>query len=151
MTRELLLAVAVLTVAAACTSSGTSPAPAPDAPPAATGPPPSPGTPTSRPTGITSQEAARVAPLAPAHLSARPDAHGVRLEWPATGEDVAYYRCLRRPAQTSQWTTIGRTVPTDLAYVDRDPVNGSYVYGVQAVNAYGVASATTQSQPVTVH
>jgi hypothetical protein len=133
MTRHLLLAAALITVASACTASGT-PAPAPDA----------------VPSGITSQDAARIGPLAPAKLTAMVDTGNVRLAWPATGEDIAYYQCLRRAASTGQWQPVGRTPPDQHTFLDADPGNGTYVYGVQAVKASGLASPITESQPVTI-
>ena len=100
------------------------------------------------PTGIDPHQAAHVAPLAPAQLVADTDAGGVRLSWPATGEDIEYYQCLRRSSTSDQWEPIGQTTPPDLAYLDHNPGAGLHVYGVQAVNAYGTVSAITESQPI---
>ncbi|HYS37843.1 MAG TPA: hypothetical protein VEO01_19670 [Pseudonocardiaceae bacterium] len=155
MTRELLLATAVLLAAAGCASADH------PAPPTSTttttgsavaGTPPAPGAPSpTSPTGITSQDAARVAPLAPAQLTATPDHGGVRLAWSATGEDVAYYQCLRRAGATGTWEPIGRTAtPGEVTYLDRNPGSGTHIYGIQAVNTYGTASPITESQPVVV-
>ncbi|MCW3840629.1 hypothetical protein ONA70_11020 [Micromonospora yasonensis] len=142
MTRVLLLAAAVLVAAAAC-ASGTPPPNTATESPAATPPPP------SSPAGITSQEAARIAPLAPAQLTAVTDAATIRLAWPGTGEDIAYYQCLRR-TPGGQWLPVGRTPPAQHTYVDRNPGTGTHVYGVQAVNLSGLASPITESRPVTI-
>ncbi len=147
MTRELLLAAAVLVVVAACASTG-SPTPPPNAATTtgslAASPPP------SSPTGITSQDAARIGPLAPPRLTAVADAGSVRLSWPATGEDVAYYQCLRRAALAGDWQPAGRTPPRQYTYLDSNPGTGTYIYGVQAVNASGLASPIVESQPITI-
>jgi hypothetical protein len=150
MMRELLLAVAVLTVCTACAATGPPRSSAHTTPPTA-GPTPTAGlSPATGPTGISSPDAARIGPLAPARLTAVADAGNVRLTWPATGEDVAYYQCLRRTTTTSSWELLGQTTPGDLSYLDRRPGNGTYVYGVRAVNTYHVASAITESAPITV-
>ena len=148
MTRELLLAAAVLAVVTGCASTGTPTPPSNTAP--ATGPaaanPPSP----SSPTGITSQDAARIGPLAPPRLTAVADAGNIQLTWPATGEDVAYYQCLRRAAPAGPWQPVERAQSQDHTCLDHSPGSGTYIYGVQAINASGLASPITQSQPITV-
>jgi hypothetical protein len=150
MTRQLFLAAAILVVAAGCASPNTPPSPA-DTTRSTVVRPTTPAVPSpATPTGITSQDAARVAPLAPARLTAVADTGGVRLAWPGTGEDVAAYQCLRRTAATSQWQPIGRTAPGETAYLDRVLADGTYTYGVQVVSAYGTVSAITESPPVTV-
>jgi hypothetical protein len=151
MTRQLFLAAAVLVVAAGCASSNTPPSPADTTRSTVVVRPTTPAVPSpATPTGITSQDAARVAPLAPARLTAVADTGSVRLAWPDTGEDVAAYQCLRRTAATSQWQPIGRTAPGETIYLDRVPGDGTYTYGVQAVSAYGTVSAITESPLVTV-
>jgi hypothetical protein len=142
MTRELLLAAAVLT---ACASPGNPPTrPSAVTASASASPPPA-----SNPTGITSQGAARVAPLAPTWLSAAAADDGVQLTWPATGEDLAYYQCLRRTVTAGEWQPAARTTSEQHTCLDRNPANGTYIYGVQAVNAAGLASPITESQPIT--
>ncbi|PWR12613.1 hypothetical protein DKT69_23360 [Micromonospora sicca] len=140
MIRAPLLAAAVVLTAAACASTGTPPDTGPESP--------SPPSPSSGPAGITSQEAARIAPVAPALLTAFPDTGTVRLTWSSTGEDLAYYQCLRR-SPDGRWAPIGQTPPTRRSCVDRNPGSGSRVYGVRAVSTSGLASAITESRPVT--
>ena len=151
MTRELLLTAAALIVVTACASTGT-PTPPPKAATATGSPTASPPPPASSasPTGITSQDAARIAPLAPPQLTAVADGGSVRLTWPATGEDVAYYQCLRRTAPAGEWQPAGRTPPDQHTFLDRNPGNGTYIYGVQAINASGLASPITESRPIMV-
>ncbi|MBM0226240.1 MULTISPECIES: hypothetical protein [Micromonospora] len=150
MTRQLLLVAAVLVAATACASTGTPPPPPNTATatgsesPTATPPLP------SNAAGITSQEAARIAPLAPSQLTAVTDAATIRLTWPATGEDLAYYQCLRRANPDGQWLPVGRTPPAQHTYVDSNPGTGTHIYGVQAVNTSGLASPITESQPITI-
>jgi hypothetical protein len=148
MTRELLLAAAVFTMLTACASTGTPTPPRNGA--TATGSPTASPPPPSSSTGITSQDAARIAPLAPLRLTAVADAGSVRLTWPATGEDVAYYQCLRRRTPAGEWQPVGRTPPDQHTFLDHNPSNGTYTYGVQAINTSGLASPTTESQPVTI-
>jgi hypothetical protein len=154
MTRELLLATAVLLAAAGCTpaDSPTPPMPAvATTMPSTAGTPPTRGTPsTTSPTGITSQDAALLAPLATAQLTATADHGTVRLTWSPTGEDIAFYQCLRHSGTTGAWEPIGRTTPGEVTYLDRNPGSGTRVYGIQAVNTYGIASPITDSQPVLV-
>lgn len=148
MTRTPLLAAAVLLAAAGCASAGT-PSPPPNTA-TATGPEsPTAPPPPSSPTGITSREAARIAPLAPARLMAVTETGTIRLTWPATGEDLAYYQCLRRDA-SGHWLPIGQAPPTRQTYVDRNPGTGTRIYGVRAVNTSGLASPITESRPVTI-
>jgi hypothetical protein len=45
---------------------------------------------------------------------------------------------------------IPRTAPGETTYLDRVPGAATYTYGVQAVNAYGTVSASTESPPFTV-
>ena len=78
------------------------------------------------------------------------DAGGVRLTWPATGEDVGYYQCLRRTAPAGQWQPVDRTTADQRTCLDRRAGAGTYVYGVQAVSASGLASPITESRPVTI-
>lgn len=139
MIRTPLMAAAVILIAA-CASTGTPPDTGTESP--------SPPSPSSGPTGVTSQEAARIAPVAPALLTALPDTRTVRLTWSSTGEDLAYYQCLRR-SPDGPWTPIGQTRPTHCSCVDRNPGSGSRVYGVRAVSRSGLASAITESRPVT--
>jgi len=148
MTRELLLAAAVLAVVAACASTGTPTQPPSTAAAGSGSPTASP--PSPRPSGITSEDAARVGPLAPARLTAVAEAGGVRLTWPATGEDVGYYQCLRRTAPAGQWQPVDRTTADQRTCLDRPAGAGTYVYGVQAVSASGLASPITESRPVTI-
>jgi hypothetical protein len=154
MTRELLLATAVLLAVAGC-APAENPTPripaVPTTTPSTTARTPTQGTlsPTT-PTGITSQGAARVAPLAPAQLTATADHGTVRLTWSPTGEDIAFYQCLRRSGTTGAWEPIGRTTPGEVTYLDRNPGSGTRVYGIQAVNTYGTTSPITDSQPVLV-
>ncbi|MEU7873057.1 hypothetical protein [Dactylosporangium sp. NPDC049140] len=149
MTRELLLSVVVLTLATAC---GPADAPgAPDAVNTASSAAGSAGpSPAASPSGITSHEAGRIAPLAPPSLTAVADAGRVRLEWPATGEDLAYYQCLRRPAEAGVWQSVGRAPAAQHTYVDPEPGDGLYIYGVQAVAVSGLASPITESQVVRI-
>lgn len=152
MTRGLLVAAAALTVVTACASPGAQ-TPHPDGATAGGSPPASPAPPSNpdgNPAGITSEEAARIAPLAPPRLTAVTDAGGVRLTWPATGEDVAFYQCLRRNTPVGEWQPAGRTPPDQHTFLDRNPVKGTYLYGVQAVNAAGLSSPIAESQPVTI-
>ena len=86
-------------------------------------------------------------PLAPGHLDAVEEAGTVRLSWPATGEDVDYYRCLRRKAGATQWETIGRTAHAELTLAVSNPGTTADVYGVQAVNTFGTASSIVESRP----
>jgi hypothetical protein len=95
-------------------------------------------------------DASKVAPLAPATLTAIIEAHDVRLSWPATGEDVTRYQCLRRGATASRWEPIAQASAGDRTCLDKSPAAGSYVYGVQAVSNYGTASTITESPPLTV-
>jgi hypothetical protein len=148
MTRELLLAATVFTMVTACASTGT-PTPPPNTATGSRSPTASPP-PSSSPTGITSQDAARIAPVAPPRLTAAADAGSVRLTWPATGEDVAYYQCLRRATPTARWQPVGRTPPDQYTCLDRNPGTGTYIYGIQAINAAGLASPVTESQPITI-
>ncbi|MBI1758724.1 MAG: fibronectin type III domain-containing protein [Actinobacteria bacterium] len=101
-------------------------------------------------TGITSEEAARVAPLPPVSLRVVASAGRVLLSWPATGEDVARYRCLRRPALTGGWVPVSAVTGAEHSCRDDHPSAGRSVYGVQAVTGYGVASTITESLPITV-
>ena len=136
MIRQTLLTTATLVVLTGCASTGSA-VPAPSSASAGS-------------TGITSQDAARIAPLAPPQLTAVTDAGSVRLTWPTTGEDVAYYRCLRRAAPDGQWQPAGHSRPDQRTCLDRNPRPGTYVYGVQAVNGAGLDSTITESQPVTI-
>jgi len=149
MTRELLLAAAVIAVVTACASTGT-PTPPPSTTAAGSGSPTASPPPQSGPTGITSEDAARIAPLAPARLTAVADAGGVQLTWPATGEDIQYYQCLRRTAPAGRWQPVARAAADQHTCLDHGPGAGTYVYGVQAVNASGLASPITESRPVTI-
>jgi hypothetical protein len=148
MTRELLLGAVVLVGVTACASTHT-PTPPPNAA-TVTGSATTNSPPPSSPSGITSQDAARIAPLAPPQLAAVAEAGSVRLTWPATGEDLAYYQCLRRTAPAGEWQPAGRTPPEQHTCLDRNPGNGTYIYGVQAIKSSGLASPITESQPITV-
>lgn len=132
MTRHHLPAAVLLAVLAGC---------APHTPTAPSGGPPS--VPAD---GISSAEAGRVAPLAPAELAAVVEADGVRLTWPATGEDVTYHEVLRRKLPDGAWRTIGRT--GEVSWWDRRPEPGRLGYAVRAVNPAGRASALTESAAV---
>jgi len=147
VTRELLLAAAVLVLATGCTFSGTPTSPSN----AGTQQPSAPTTPAGPDrTGISSPDAARIGPLAPPRLTVVAAAGGVQLTWPTTGEDLAYYQCLRRADPGGSWQQIGRTAPEQLSYLDRDPRTGTYVYGVQAVNPAGLGSPIAESQPISI-
>ena len=135
MTRALFLTVVV---AVSCSA----PRPASPAQPGPAAPPASAGTAT---TGIDPRQAAQLAPLAPATLTATVEVGRVRLSWPATGEDVAYYQLLRRDPAAAAWTQVGRADPGTLSYLDTNPEPGPQRYGVQAVSPYGLASAVTES------
>lgn len=119
MIRELLLAATVLVVVAACASTSSPTPPAHATTTRSQSPTTTPSPPSSL-AGITSQESARLAPLAPAHLTAVADTGTVRLTWPATGEDLAYYQCLRRTAPTGQWRPVGRASSAH-TYLDHSP------------------------------
>jgi hypothetical protein len=68
--------------------------------------------------GISSEEGRRVAPLDPPELTARQVGANVNLSWRATGEDLAFYECFRRPG-SGAWVKVG-------AFVARgDHVQGS--------------------------
>lgn len=138
MIRTLLVIVTALATAA-CAAT-------PDAkPPTQPAPADTPTNPNTT-TGIDPQQAAQLAPLGPAQLTASADAAGqVRLSWPTTGEDIAYYQLLRRTPPATTWEPIGRTNPDTLTYLDPNPGPGKPVYGVQAVNTYGTASAITET------
>lgn len=106
--------------------------------------------------GITREEAPHILPVGPSNLTVADDAGTIRLTWSPTGEDVAYYRCLRRRSGDETWTEIARTSgdgsqPSSLFCVDYPaPGSGAYVYGVQAVNRFGAQSAVTVGRAVTV-
>jgi hypothetical protein len=148
MLRNLLVVTVVLAVATGCAGTG-SPKPLAQATQFSVPAEPSPqGTPITSGKGITPEEAARIAPLAPAELVAVADGARVRLSWPTTREDIAYYRCLRRTAAATGWKQIGRIDPATVTYVDSEPGDGVAIYGIQAVNAAGTASTNAESQAV---
>ena len=137
--------VATVALAATACSSGASPDPAQSRPASPTTS--AAATPTT--TGIDPSAAAHVAPVAPAHLEATAEAGAVRLQWPSTGEDVAYFEILRRAAGVVDWTPIGRATGSDQTYLDKTPSTTASTYGVRAVNSYGTSSSITESRPVT--
>ncbi len=150
MLRALLPATVVLAVAAGCAGANSS-KPAVQTMRVSVSPAPSPQATTSTSSqGITPEEAARIAPLAPAKLVAAADGTHIQLSWPTTREDIAYYRCLRRPAAATGWKQIGRADPATLSYVDSNPGDGVAIYGIQAVNSAGAASTVTESQAVRI-
>ncbi|MFF1612208.1 hypothetical protein ACFVYA_30880 [Amycolatopsis sp. NPDC058278] len=142
MIRTFVIVATVALAATAC-SSGTSPDPSQSRPPS----PSAAATPTT--TGIDPSAAAHVAPVAPSQLEATAEAGIVRLQWPSTGEDVAYYEILRRTAGVVDWTPIGRAAATDRAYLDKAPSSTASAYGIRVVNGYGTSSSITESRPVT--
>ncbi|QKV80672.1 hypothetical protein [Amycolatopsis sp. Hca4] len=137
--------VATVALAATACASGASPDPGQSRPASPTTS--AAATPTT--TGIDPSAAAHVAPVAPAQLEATAESGTVRLQWPSTGEDVAYYEILRRAAGVVDWTSIGRAAPTDKTYLDKAPSSTRSTYGIRAVNGYGTSSAVVESRPVT--
>ena len=56
----------------------------------------------------------------------------------------------RCPAALGFTEPVERTQSQDHTCLDHSPGSGTYIYGVQAINASGLASPITQSQPITV-
>jgi hypothetical protein len=148
MLRTLLVATVVLAVATGCAETGSSKPFAQAMQFSVSAEPPPPEPPATNSRGITPAEAARIAPLAPAELIAVADGAWVRLSWPTTGEDITFYRCLRRTAAATNWKQIGTVAPATVTYVDSNPGDGVAIYGIQAVNAAGTASTIIESQAV---
>ena len=118
-------------------------------------PPATPGPIEESSPGISREEARSIVPLAPTHLDVTKGPASVTLTWSRTGEDVAYFLCLRKVGPGGVWQEISRipgASPEPYTCVDgRVQKQVTYFYGVQALNVYGTASSITTSGAVTIH
>lgn len=116
-------------------------------------------TPGAASTGITSEDAGQLLPLAPPWLTVTSLSGIVTLQWPGTGEDLLRYDVYRKdsPARepalsgAEEWLLLGSVQPgadhrETYQFDDLSAKPGvSYLYGVRAVNVYGKESAIVEA------